>query len=146
MDFENTINDILQMTNKNVLRELDIKRVFGNDITAIDHLINNEDFILCIQDKWCIAKPTSPQVIHFIKNVNDISIIMNKPCIGLYLSKMPLSHPSLNAINRANVQNKNYFLSIYDISQDNIYNLLKQFLYNYNIWLYDDDGSINMLS
>jgi len=145
-DFENRINSILLLTKKQVLREKDIKQYYGIDITAVDHLIFTDNYIYCFQDKWRNSKPPSPDIIHFIKNVNDISKIENKKCIGVYISKMDLSKPSQTAIDRENSNNNNYFVSICDNLQNNIFYKLEKFLYNNKLWLYDTNDDCIMLN
>lgn len=78
-----------------VLREIDIKKKFGQSISGIDHLIEFSNLCLCFQDKFqktsisnaqvgCELSLITPSVRYFITCVNNISDILHKKCIGWY--------------------------------------------------------------
>jgi hypothetical protein len=102
IQFENRIHNILKLLNNNILREKDIKNIYGQNITAIDHLLYNKNYILCIQDKWINIKNSNVAIHHFIYCVEEIHKLENKKCYGLYLSKKGISK-----IAKLSFQNKN---------------------------------------
>lgn len=145
--FEKNIHSFLQQTKLNVLTENDVKKKYGIDTTAIDHLIELDFYILCFQDKCEKSSPSVSQINHFIQCVNNISFRSNKICIGIYLSMMPLSQNSLYAFYMQNQNNELYnkFISINSSNENKVLYKLTQFLYENNIFLYEEDGSCIML-
>lgn len=141
--FENNVQESLKQTNLNVLREKDVKRIFGNDITAIDHLIIYDNLYIAIQDKWQNKKPSVDQINHFILCVKNIKQKTNKKIIGIYLSNFELSGPSQNAFNRNSSIDCN-FMSIYSQRQNVLLHKLMEFLYSNNIYYYDIDNCVVM--
>lgn len=142
--FEKEISSILNLTKLNVLSEKDVRSEYGQNNTAIDHMFETNHFIYCIQDKWeknpvCISK-----INHFITCVNNISNKKNKKCIGIYLSKMPLTKNSQTAFDEQNNMNKNLFLNINAEIKSKIFNDFIELLYNNDIYLYTDDNTCLM--
>jgi hypothetical protein len=146
MVFENNVHEQLKKTNFPVYTEREIINMFGNHITAIDHMIVNDDFFLCIQDKYCKDPINISQTNHFMQTVNSVSQILNKPCIGIYLSKSKLSGPSNNAFMANNQFNINQFIEINGNTEKELIDNLTEYLYSIKIYMYDDDGDCIMLN
>ena len=144
--FEKSIHSYLEKTKLIVLSEKEIKRKYGIDTTAIDHLIELDSFILCFQDKYEKICPSISKINHFIQCVSNISLRSQKKCIGIYLSIMPLSTNSMYAFNIQNNISPNKFISINNINEELIFNDLIYYLYDNQIFLYEDDGSCIMIS
>jgi len=143
--FEKSIHSFLQKTNLDVLSEKEVKKKYGIDTTAIDHLIELDSNILCFQDKYENCKPCISKINHFIQCVTNVSTRSNKKCIGIYLSKMPLSENGLEAFNINNISSQNIFISINNSNEELILYDLITLLYSNNIFLYEEDGSCIMI-
>jgi len=143
--FEKSIHTFLQKTNLDVLSEKEVKKKYGIDTTAIDHLIELDSYILCFQDKYENCNPSISKINHFIQCVTNVSTRSNKKCIGIYISKMPLSANSLEAFNMNNISSRNIFISLSNSNEEYILYDLINLLYSNNIFLYEEDGSCIML-
>ena len=110
--FENFIKQTLEMTRLPVLTEHEVIKKFGKDITAIDHLIINDDYCIAFQDKWRNSREGNSSINHFIQCVNTVKEISNKPCLAIYLSRLPITKVSQLAFDRQNSNNINYFILI----------------------------------
>jgi len=145
--FEDNIHNLLLQTKKSVYRERDIIQSFGKHITAIDHMIILDDYCLCIQDKYQQTTVSISQTNHFIKCVRDMSDILKKPCIGLYISRVGLSAPSNESFKSENqkLYNNNKFITLSATIQEEIIKKLTKYLYKKNIFLYDADDDLIMI-
>ena len=143
--FENFIKHTLEMTRLPVLTEREVIKKFGKDITAIDHLIINDNYYIAFQDKWRNSKEGNSSINHFIQCVNTIKEISNKPCLAIYLSRLPITKVSQLAFDRQNSNNINYFISINNEDPLILYNDLMKFLYSNSIFYYDYDGTALMI-
>jgi len=145
--FEHGIQKILEMTHYQVLSETDVKRQFGKDITAIDHLLVTDNFCIAFQDKWRQTKAPNSDINHFIQCVNTIQEIIGIICLGIYLSQKSLTSVSQMAFDRQNEKHQNFkkFMSIHSESLSTIYEVLMETLYSYDIYYYDDDGDLQMM-
>lgn len=143
--FENFIRTTLEQTSYRVLSELDIRREFGKDITAIDHLIKVSSFFIAIQDKWRYSKNTNSDINHYIHCVNMIQEIFGLPCLAIYISRLPNTGPSQIAFDRQNQKKFSFFVSIYGEDPAIIYKQLMEILYSYGIYFYDNDGALQMI-
>jgi predicted helicase len=144
--FENDIHNFIINTKKLVLREIDIKREFGTNISGIDHLIICDNYCICLQDKLQQTTITNSQVGHFITCVNNLSRKLNKRCIGIFISNNNFSSHAEKQIfdeNSANMINK--FDIIYDQNFDNLCRKIMLFLYEKHIWLYEPNGDCMMI-
>jgi len=72
-------------------------------------------------------------------------MISNKKCIGIYLSKMPLSLNSLELFHINNINSLNIFISINNSNEEFILYDLITLLYSNNIFLYEEGSSCIML-
>jgi hypothetical protein len=159
-DFENKIHKLLLKTKLPVLREMDIKHKFGQNISGIDHMIEFSNICLCFQDKHqktsisnaqvgCeFASKIAPSVRHlsqtnsvghFITCVNNVSDILQKKCIGIFISIIDFSNIAIQQIELENNKQKNEFNIIYD---NNYVYLMKKILfyfYSNGIWMYDGE-------
>ena len=128
----------------NVLSEKEVRRLYGNDTTAIDHLIELDTYNICIQDKFEQSSPCISKINHFIQCVTNISIRTNKICLGIYLSLRPLTLNSLQAFEINNNTTYNKFISINNSDEFLIINNLIEVLYQNYIFLYEDNGTCIM--
>jgi hypothetical protein len=146
IEFENRIHNILRLLNNNILREKDIKNIYGQNITAIDHLIYSDTFILCIQDKWRCTKESNVSIHHFIYCVEEIHKLENKKCYGLYLSRKGITKIANLSFQKKNNEYKNIqFNSFQNENQDLLIGEFKKFLYTEKLYLYDEDNTAIML-
>jgi hypothetical protein len=145
MVFENAVHRQLLKTRRTVYRENDIMRSYGRHITAIDHMLDFDNCTICIQDKFQQSAISIDKTCHFIQNVNMLSHIINKKCIGIYLTRSLLSKPSQDAFNFENLKNLNEFVTIYGQTQGDLIKNLSKYFYQNGIYMYDSDGDTIML-
>lgn len=143
--FENIVHQQLLKTRHKVYREIDIMQKYGKHITAIDHMIDLSDVSICIQDKFQQNSISIDKTCHFIQNVNMLSHIQNKKCIGIYLTKSLLSKPSQDAFISENTKNQNEFIAIYGENPDILIKNLFTYFYHNGVYIYDSDGDCLML-
>jgi hypothetical protein len=144
--FEKEVHKYLKLTNNIILSEREIRNKYGSNISGIDHLINTEEFIICIQDKYMKSKPSVSQINHFIYCVFEVFNKEKKKCIGIYLSNLPPTREaSLSFENINNRSDKIYFKSINN-SIDKLIDNLLDYLHFYHIFSYEEDGSSIMKS
>jgi hypothetical protein len=139
--FEKLINSYVNRTNLYVLSVKDIKKKYGIDTTSIDHLIETMSINICI--KYDNSNPCISKINHFIQCVTNVSTRSKKKCIGIYLSKTQLSKNSLEAFVKNNYSNE--FFTINNCDEEFIIDELINLLYDYGIFLYEEDGSCIML-
>jgi len=137
-------NGFLKKHKLHVLNETSVRSKYGNHISAIDHLIEKDDFLVAFQDKWRGSKPGIESINHFIQCVNKISETTSKKCIGIYLSQQPLTASSKMAFLEENSKNKNIFTSISNNEPKLLFRELMLFLYSYSIYYFEKDGSTIM--
>ena len=141
-DFENKIHKLLTKTNLNVLREIDIKQRFGQNISGIDHLIEFNNICLCFQDKFQKTSISNSHVGHFITCVNNISDILMKKCIGIFISNIDFSSISKQQIDLENSKNKNEFMIIFDNSYVELMRKIYFYFHSNGIWFYDGQDAM----
>lgn len=145
IQFEKNIQSILESTKYEVLNETNVRSKYGNHNSCIDHLIITNNYIIAFQDKWTTKKPGISNINHFIQCVNNISQILNKKCLAIYLSKQCITKVSQISFDLQNEKKKNYFICISDENFNILYNKLMKFLYSYEIYYYDDDNYDNCI-
>lgn len=144
--FEDDVHELISQSNYQVLREKEIVNKYSVLSYGIDHLIYLPNLIICIQDKWRDTKPSLSDINHFIKSLENIHIKENYiKCIGIYLSKSPITKYGLEAFEFENNKGNNYFLSIHEESMEIILNKLTVLFYQNDIFFYEPDGSTIML-
>jgi hypothetical protein len=143
--FENNVHKQIKKTKYPVYTEREIINMFGNHITAIDHMITLDNINICIQDKYCKDPIPIDKTNHFMQTVNTVSQIINKPCIGIYLSHSKLTKPSNYAFMTNNQLNINKFIEINGNSEKELINNLMEYLYSIQIYMYESDGDCIML-
>lgn len=141
-NFEDKIHKFLCKTKKQIYREIDIRRRFGQNISAIDHLIELDNLYLCFQDKYQKTSITNAQVGHFITCVNNISDISMKKCIGIFISNNDLSSVSKQQIDFENNKNKNEYIIIYDDNYGNLIKKMLHYFYSNKLYFYDGEDCI----
>lgn len=139
------INDILQKTNLDFLGSSEIKKSYGSSNLDIDYLINVNDMILCIKEKYDRVTPYLSNIKDFITSVNSISNKTNKECIGIYVSCMPLANESKKILETQN-SISNSFYSINDLNRHILLQKLINILYANNIFMYNEDDSCIMIN
>lgn len=144
--FENRIHDLISKTNYEVLREKDIVKKYGILCHGIDHLIYTSEYIICIQDKWRDTKSSLQDINHFLKSVEKISEAEYKRCVGIYLTKIPITKGGLEAFANENSKQFNLFLSLHNENMDIIFDKLTELFYSNNIFFYNNDGSTIMMN
>ena len=92
-----------------------------------------DSYILCFQYEIC--NPSISKINYFINCVTNVSTKSNKKCIGIYLSKMPLTANILEAFNKNNISSSNIFTSINNSNEEYILYDLIILLYSNNIFL-----------
>ena len=145
--FQNKIHDLISQTNYQVLEEKEIVKKYSRLTFGIDHIINSYNYIFCIQDKWSDKKSSLSDINHFVKCVEVLQSQENyKKCIGIYLTKIPITSDAQDAFNFENYKGYNYFLSLYDNDMKEISKKLTNLLYSYGVFFYECDGSSIMIS
>ena len=145
-ELEERIHDILIKTNLVVYREKDIIKKYGKLYYGIDHLIYNDNFIIGIQDKWTDKKPSLSQVNHFIKSLEKIGTIENTYCIGIYMSKVPITSGALASFGYENSNSSNKFFNLDNPDKETLINNLMHLFYQNEIYLFDGDDSCVMIN
>ena len=146
--FENTLHHKLLQTRSKVMREAEIKRYFGKNVSGIDHLVYNDEYLICIQDKWQKSAISISQFNHYSKCVEEISKfpeILNNPNIKILAIYVSNQHLSGNTLEQFNIENDRYKnktsrIKYYNCSDDNediIFRKIEKFLHNKKIFLYD---------
>ena len=144
--FEDKVHELISQTNNQVLREKEIIKKYGILSYGIDHLIYTSEYIICIQDKWRETKSSLHDINHFLKSVEKVSEAENKRCIGIYMTKVPVTKGGLEAFDSENKKQSNLFVSFHDEDMDKILKKLSELLYLNHIYFYESDGSIIMLN
>jgi hypothetical protein len=154
-EFENEVHNrlFLHIKYTEILREKDVRSKYGIHNTCIDHMFEYNGLIICIQDKWEITPSPISKINHFIQCVTNINSQINKPSIGIYLSRVGITKPSKEAFLEQNRLNGSrlYFTNITFSEEDeekNKYILIEKLFYllhhEFNIYSYDDDDSLIM--
>lgn len=153
-NFEQKLHDILEQTKCKILREADIKRKYGVNVSGIDHLIYHKKIIICMQDKWQSKTISIGDFNHFSKCVEEISKhpdsvnIIN--FIAIYASNQNLSANSREQFDKENERYRNKtskirYYTCYDSDENVIISKLQHFLHKNCIFLYDAEGDSLMV-
>jgi len=154
-NFEDQIQNRLETTKLKIYRELDVKRIYGKHVTAIDHLFYDAEkqILVCVQDKWLSCKVANKEFNHFVTCVNTIANDSKghdyKLILGLYVSNNGLSSCAIPQLNKENDKFDNYqtnikFYDIYDNIEINLIDKLLYFIHNYKFHAYDYQGDCIM--
>jgi len=145
--FEEKIHNLISKTKYNVLTNKDITKKYNNILcSGIDYLINTTDYIICIQDKWRDTKSQLIGINHFLKSIEYIVEVEKKRCIGIYLTKTPITKSVADVFNNSNTKHSITCFPIYDENQELLINKFSELLYSNQIYFYDSDDSLVMLS
>ena len=143
-EFENRVHLTLRKSLNNaiyVLREKDVKKIFGSNNSSVDHCLISRDYIICIQDKWEARPACISKINHFLMGLNNISKKIPKlKCIGIYLSKLTVSAPSLEALHSNDIK----CVNIYGNDMENIIEYLLGYIHKYGFYTYDTEGCLLM--
>ena len=143
--FEDRIHNILTLTKLKIYREKDIRSNYASHISGIDHLIMNDDICIALQDKYVKSKkPTNVDIHHFKTSVTDLSKILKRKVIGVYLSLLSPTQPAINSFDFENKNSKNNFLFINDPDEEILINNFIDFLYENKVYIYDEEDNIFM--
>ena len=156
-NFEDKIQSRLETTGIKINREKDVKQIYGSHITAIDHLFENDnnEILVCIQDKWLSTKVTNKDFNHFSTCVNTISTHNKsnnyKLILALYVSNNGLTMPSQTQLEFENIKfnNKKSIIKYYNIndtSEQRLIDKVQNFIHKYKFYTYDSQGDCNMLN
>jgi len=141
--FEDKVHETLSYYLKriNILREKNIKNIYGENNSSIDHLLESNDYVICIQSKWEVKSAYISKVNHFLMALNNISKIhIDKKCIGIYLSRLPVTEPSQKALLNSDIK----CINIYDDNMDLVIEKLLNYIHKYEMYSYEEDGAIIM--
>jgi hypothetical protein len=142
---ETTVFDLISKTKCSVLREKEIVRLYSKLSNGIDILIYTPTLIYCIQVKWRDSKSQLSDINHFLKCCQQVSEAEHKNCIGIYVSKLPITKGANDAFEYENKKNNNYYIAIDDENINLLLIKLSIFLYKNQIFFYENDGSAIML-
>ena len=148
--FESKVQNVLEQTRIKVLNELEVKRLYGNNITAVDHMMIYNNTCYCFQDKWVNNSISISDFNHFTKCVEYIASSNNMYGVGIYISNKALSLPSKTQLETENHkfqsgQSRTIFHSISDLNEYKLLDKIHMFLHHtYQIVMYDKDGDCIM--
>lgn len=143
---QNDIHYLISQTRQMILRKNEIMEKYLVFIHDIDYLIYIRDIIICIGIKWTESKPNINDVSNFIKSIDNIHMKENyKKCVGIYLTKVPISKNCLELFEFENNKQTNYFTFITNSDIKNILDELTQLFYSNDIYLYEADGTAIMI-
>ena len=138
--FEERIHNILILTKLKIYKEKEIKSNYASYISGIDHLIMNDDICIALQDKYVRSKkPSNVDIHHFKTCVNDLSKILKRKVIGVYLSLLQPTEPAIKSFEFENKNGNNKFLFINNNDEEKLVNKFIDFLYENKIYIYEDD-------
>ena len=146
--FDDKVNEALNLYLRYfdfILKEKEVKSKYGVNNSGIDHLISINNYIFCIQCKWENISSPIGKVNHFLMCINNIAKEHpEKKCIGIYLSKLPVSGPSERALSTNDI----YSINIHNNGSDDINSiiekLLEYFHYDFGVYSYEYDESLIM--
>lgn len=154
-NFEDKIQYRLETTKLKIYREIDVKRIYGKHVTAIDHLFYDPEkqILICVQDKWLSSKVSNKDFNHFVTCVNTIANDSKKNnykiILGLYVSNNGLSSCAIPQFDKENEKFYNYetnikFYDIYENTENILIDKLLYFIHNYRFYAYDLQGDCIM--
>jgi hypothetical protein len=138
-------NDIVQCRYE-VIQKKDIISKYNISINGFNNIILGPNFIITIQDKWVKTEPSQNEIINFIKATKQIGLFEpHKYCLGIFISKIPISPYNLLFFEQENLSQVNKFISIQSNTEKQVLQELRKILYTYGIYYYELDGSVVML-
>jgi hypothetical protein len=145
--FEDKIHILISQTKYKVLTNKDITKKYNNVLcSGIDHLIYTTDYIICIQDKWRDTKSQLIDINHFLKSIEYVVEAEKKECIAIYLTKVPITKGACEAFNYENTKHSIKYFPVYDENQELLIKKFSELLYSNQIYFYDSDDCLVMLS
>ncbi len=147
--FEKDIHDFLTKTRHDkLLNEAQIRKI-DSTITAIDHMLINNNVYYCIQDKKLKTNISNSDFNHFIKCVEKVSAKINHTfkIYAIYLSFTDFSSIANKQLEEENAKYKEgksniEYIKINNNTKEEIIKELHYFLHNNNVYLYDNDDCI----
>lgn len=129
---ENKLNYLLNYTIKQIINSQDIIKNFNTN--DVDHIIIDENYIICIKSAWINKNPTQHDLIKFINISNTFSNYFSKKNYYIYLSKHELNKEAKELVNKLN----NIIIIENNYSHKLLINDLINLLYYNGIFLYCD--------
>jgi hypothetical protein len=93
----------------NIIKNMDIAQMFWQNISKIYYIINYNNICVCfyiVSDK----NKSNSEIEHFISNINIVSNIIQKKCIGIIISNINIPDVMFQLIDYENTKNKNEFI------------------------------------
>jgi len=139
------------------------------DISSIPACWKNSNTIYAFQNKLSNTRISNDQVSNFRNSLQQIFKIEKKNCIGIFISKSPITNSALNIFNdvagsrgminerlpaefeetkflrnSTSLNNIKYY-NVYDNNSELLIKKLKKKLYEHELWIYNSDDSCIML-
>lgn len=139
--FEDQIDEIIYKTKLQFLKEKQIKSLYSSHISYIDHLIITKEYFIAVKSKQLINRPSSIDINNFRICINDLSKILNKKIVGIFLT---LSEPTSDAIESFKFEN-NKILIFYNLDSKKLINEFLRCLYSNDIYIYNENNDVYMI-
>ena len=138
-DIDKKIHRILKQTKSEVYTEGDIRKVYHH-ISGIDHLIISNNLCIAINDKHLQQgfKKQINGINEFRNSVNNLSNLINKRIIGVYLSL----NNNYSVFDNFSDEN---FITICNSDRNKLILDLLNFLYSNSIYIYESEEDVYML-
>lgn len=134
--FEDRIDKIIYKTNLPFLKEKHIKSFYSSHISYIDHVIITKEYFIAVKSTQLFNQPSNIDINNFRLCVNDLSKILNKRIVGIFLS---LKEPTLEAIESIKFEKDNFIL-IYNLDHKKLENEFIKCLHLNEIYIYDENN------
>lgn len=142
----NKIYDTLIKTQLIIYNKNNINQQLGISNCIIDYLFLYNNHCICIYDYYNNNTLSSDNINTYINTINKLSNYLQLKCIGIILLKNKISNELNTYIMIENKKKLNNFIYFYDANLDKMLNKLTEYLYENNIYLYDEDGDCHMLN
>lgn len=152
MIFEKEIHKFLSNTRAEVLMSEKEIRAIDKTITAIDHLLYDNNVYYCFQDKKLRTPIAISDFNHFVKCVEKVSVSINHS-FKIYAIYLTFTDFSGVANKQLEDENRKYYegfsnieyIKIFSHTTEHIIRNLQYFLYSNYVFSYDEDGDCIMI-
>jgi len=153
---ERRIHKLLLHTKFEVYKEQEVINGLSKHITTFDHFLFKDDVYIAIQDKHLKKNIPVEHINNFRLNIDDTSILLNEhrkkegkhsiKIIGIFISLLPPSKPSTMSVDFGNNTNihGNKIIVINNKVEDLLILDIIEYLYENNVYLYDQDNDLIM--
>lgn len=141
-NFENKIQKVLLKTKRPIYREADIRHRFGQSLSGISHAIDLDNMCICIKTKWQQTQISNQEVMEFISNVNNLSSMIMKKCVGIFISNVDLSVVGQQQFDMENLKNQNHYTILSDSDYISLIKKIYYYFHSNGIWFYDGEDSM----